>query len=236
MNIILVDKNDFIEKDTKVLIEDRRFSHISKILKPSLGTRLKCGEIGGALGNGVVSKITESSIELDVDLNEDPPEKSNIDLIVALPRPQFLKRIIQSAVSMGVQNIYFIHSERVEKSYWQTPLLNEAALKEQILLGLEQAGDTIFPIITLCRYFKPFVEDTAPDIIKGRTAILADPYAKDQCPQNISSPATLAIGPEGGFIPYEVEALTKAGFNPVTIGNRILRTETAVVAMIAKFM
>ncbi len=236
MNIILIEKKDFIKNDATALIDDRRFSHISKILKPSLGTQFKCGEIGGKMGSGIVSKITDSSIEIDVDLNEEPPKKAEIDLVVALPRPQFLKRIIQSAVSMGVPNIFFIHSERVEKSYWQTPLLNKDSLREQMLLGLEQAGDTILPSVTLCRFFKPFVEDTVPGIIKDRTAILAHPYSNNQCSQNTSGPVILAIGPEGGFLPYEVDKLTKAGFLPVTMGHRILKTETAVVALIAKFM
>ena len=124
----------------------------------------------------------------------------------------------------------------MEKSYWHTPLLEEGAIREQILLGLEQAGDTMLPEVTLCRFFKPFVEDTVPGIIGGRTALLADPYAADRCPRDITGPLTLAIGPEGGFLPHEVDIFKEAGFLPVTMGSRILKTETAVVALIAKFI
>lgn len=45
---------------------------------------------------------------------------------------------------------------------------------------------------------------------------------------------TLAIGPEGGWIPYEVELLAKAGLTPVQLGDRILRVETAVTAMLSR--
>jgi 16S rRNA U1498 N3-methylase RsmE len=45
---------------------------------------------------------------------------------------------------------------------------------------------------------------------------------------------TLAIGPEGGFIPYEVEKLFGCGFNAVHMGERILNVETAVPALIAR--
>jgi RsmE family RNA methyltransferase len=58
--------------------------------------------------------------------------------------------------------------------------------------------------------------------------------ASDPCPRNVKRAVTLAIGPEGGFIPYEMEKLVACGFAPVQIGERILTVETAVPALVAR--
>lgn len=237
MNIILIHENDHIDGTlTKARICGRRFDHISRVLNPSAGSQLKCGRIQGKVGPGTVSRISNDFIELDLDLKNDPPGKADIDIVLALPRPKSLRRIIQAAVSMGVTNIHLINSGRVEKSYWQSPFLERDHLKEQILLGLEQSGDTVLPSISLHRFFKPFAEDILPDLISRRSAILAHPYSDNPVPGDIPVPVTLAIGPEGGFLPYEVTMLEKGGFHPVSMGKRVLRTETAVIALISKFI
>jgi RsmE family RNA methyltransferase len=50
----------------------------------------------------------------------------------------------------------------------------------------------------------------------------------------VQKPVTLAIGPEGGYIPYEIEQFVVLGFMPVSLGERILNVETAVPALIAR--
>jgi RsmE family RNA methyltransferase len=122
----------------------------------------------------------------------------------------------------------------VEKSYWQTPFLNEAQVREQLVLGLEQAKDTVLPEVLLRPLFKPFVEDELPGLIKGTLPLVAHPSVAEPCPRDLKQPATLAIGPEGGFIPYEIGKLVSCGFKPVSLGERILSVETAVPALISK--
>ena len=56
----------------------------------------------------------------------------------------------------------------------------------------------------------------------------------ERCPHLIDDACVLAIGPEGGFIPYEVEKLEEAGFDRIHLGSRILRVETAVTAIVSK--
>jgi 16S rRNA (uracil1498-N3)-methyltransferase len=100
-------------------------------------------------------------------------------------------------------------------------------------LGLEQARDTRLPQVLLRKQFKPFVEDELPGLIKGTLALVAHPEAKTPCPRDVKKSVTLVVGPEGGFIPYEIEKLCALGFTPVHLGQRILRVETAVTVLVS---
>ncbi|MBN1956808.1 MAG: RsmE family RNA methyltransferase, partial [Desulfuromonadales bacterium] len=120
------------------------------------------------------------------------------------------------------------------KSFWGSPLLQAHNLEAQLHLGLEQARDTIMPAINLRPRFKPFVEDELPQVIEGTCAYVAHPSGEQQCPAGGQQPITLAVGPEGGFIPYEIDQLTACGFVPITLGPRVLRVETAVPVLLAR--
>ena len=144
-----------------------------------------------------------------------------------MPRPKVLRRLIMDAVTLGVEKIILLHSYRVDKSYWQTPFLQQ--LDQYVTLGLEQAGDTIAPKVEIYKRFKPFVEDQLPSLISADCpAYVAHPYSDAQMPFAIQHPCTIVIGPEGGFIPYEVELLVKNGCQAMSLGNRIIRTETVI--------
>ncbi|MGB7388292.1 MAG: RsmE family RNA methyltransferase, partial [Pseudomonas neustonica] len=107
-------------------------------------------------------------------------------------------------------------------------------VRENLLLGLEQARDTVLPTVRIEKRFKPFVEDSLPGLINNQLALVAHRGSYPACPRGIEEPLTLAIGPEGGWIPYEVEKLVEAGMQPVQLGERILRVETAVTALLAR--
>ena len=153
---------------------------------------------------------------------------------MALPRPKVFKRVLQSITAMGVKRIILTNSWRVDKSYWQSPLLTPENLHQQMLLGLEQARDTILPKIEIQQRFKPFVEDLLPTIVSGTCGFVAHPDAPRACPANSSGAVTLAIGPEGGFTHYEIEKLEEAGLQAVHLGPRPLRFETAVPALLGR--
>ncbi|MBF0253111.1 MAG: 16S rRNA (uracil(1498)-N(3))-methyltransferase [Candidatus Omnitrophica bacterium] len=235
MNIILVEKKDFVNESNAVRIAGRRFTHIKEVLSAKVGDLLKCGELGGKMGTGEIIYIDKSHVELKVSLTEDPPRALPVNVVVALPRPKVIKRLLQNITTLGVKKIFLINANLVEKSYWQSPALSESEIKKQLILGLEQARDTILPEVTLCRSFKIFVEDKLPGIIKGKKAILAHPGSTDPCPILKNKPTTIAIGPEGGFITYEIEKLISIGFTEISLGKRILKTETALIALLSKF-
>jgi RsmE family RNA methyltransferase len=145
-----------------------------------------------------------------------------------------LRRVLQTISAMGVPRVVLLNSYRVEKSFWQTPFLEPAAVREQLILGLEQARDTQLPEIIIEKRFKPFVEDRLPALAAGSLGLIGHPGDYPACPRAVEQPVTLAIGPEGGWIPYEVDMLHNAGLQPVQLGERILRVETAVTALLAR--
>lgn len=228
MNLILLFKDDFTDGGNKVRLAGRRLKHVLRVHRAKPGDELCIGLEGGGIGTGIVTHIDDNILEMDIELKKGPPASLSLTLVLALPKPKVLKRVLSSASAMGIKKIFLINSFRVEKSFWQSPVLDGETIKEQLILGLEQAKDTILPEVFLRNRFKPFVEDELPDIAGKTLRIVAHPTAPEQCPRNISSPVTLAIGPEGGFIPYEIEKLIQTGFLPVNLGERILPVETAV--------
>ena len=226
MNIVLLEAEQTQSEFWKIE-SPRQLQHLSQHVQLNAGDTLKVGIRNGQRYLTEVVTISEQHILLRPIQLEAVPAKLPVHLILALPRPKVLRRIIMDAVTLGVQRISLIHSYRVDKSYWQSPFLQQ--LDDYVTLGLEQAGDTIEPEIQLYQRFKPFVEDVLPTLISAeQPAYVAHPYAEQQMPYAIQHPCSLIIGPEGGFIPYEVELLQKNGCQAMSLGNRILRTETAV--------
>ena len=232
MNLILLQNDDII--DSIVNITGKRLEHILTFIKPVIGDKLKVGVLNGFIGYGTITDISEKRVILRIDLQTPPPEPLPLKLVIAMPRPKVLNRLIQHAASMGIKEIFIIKTWRVEKSYWNSPMLDEINLKNQMIAGLEQGKDTILPTVKVKKLFKPFVEDELKYIIEGSLPLVAHPMSKNDAPRAVNKPVTLAIGPEGGFIPYEIEALEKIGFKSISLGERILRVETALPYLIGR--
>ena len=235
MNVLLLEEADFIAAD-RVILRDRRLVHLHEVHRADEGDSLRVGRLGGLMGAGCILRLDPQEAELQVSFDQPPPPKLPITLLLALPRPKMLKRTLQTVATMGVARLVLLNSYRVEKSFWQTPFLESAAIREQLILGLEQARDTLLPEISIEKRFKPFVEDRLPALVDGTLGLLGHPGEFPACPRGLplDQPVTLAIGPEGGWIPYEVDKLREAGLQPVQLGERILRVETAVTALLAR--
>jgi len=229
MNLVLLFEDDFVS-DGVVALRGRRAEHIARVHRAAEGETLVVGVANGRIGSGTITKMTNDTVEMRVSLERDPPAPLPLTLILALPRPKVLNRVIASATSLGVKEIHLVNAWRVEKSYWKSPKLTDANLREQCIAGLEQARDTVFPRITLHRFFRQFVENFSSEATK----LVAHPHATDECPRDVNAPIVLAIGPEGGFIAEELASFERGGFQPVTMGERILRVETAVAALVAR--
>ncbi|GGC96240.1 16S rRNA (uracil(1498)-N(3))-methyltransferase [Halopseudomonas salina] len=233
MNLVLVQEADFLSDD-RVLLGDRRLQQIRDVLQAQEGDSIRVGRLGGLMGQGRILRLNEKSAELQVSFHQPPPTKLALTLLLAMPRPKMFRRILQHCATLGVPEIVLLNSYRVEKSFWQTPFLQAGQIEQNLILGLEQARDTVLPRVRIEKRFKPFVEDQLPAIAAGSLGLVAHPGDYAPCPHQVTRQVTLAIGPEGGWIPYELDKLLEAGLQPVQLGERILRVETAVTALIGR--
>lgn len=246
MNLLLLDSSELSPGNCTTLC-GRRAEHICHILQAQVGNSLSAGIINGEYGGAEITHINTAKTEVSLlftphqnnteQLNTTTPR---ITVIIALPRPKVAKRLIAVCAECGVKELHFINSFRVEKSFWQSPQLNAENIHQQLLLGLEQSKDTILPVVSLHSRFKPFVEDKLAAIRGNKDCFLAHPYNTNLTLNNlndrsdIDSPGRVVIvGPEGGFIPYEVDLLQENGCQTLSIGPRIYRVETVVPMLLA---
>lgn len=234
MNLVLLSVSDFGE-GRRVRLTGRRFRHIKQVIRPVVGDTVTVGLLNGDLGEAEVLTLDAQSVELDVVFDRPPPPPLPVVLLMALPRPKSLSKILQLAATMGVKQIHLYNSSRVDKSFWQSKQLRHEAMAEHLRVGLEQAKDTTMPTVELHRLFAPFINDAMPALIEGRDAYLAHPAdAQRPCPHRLEGPAVLAVGPERGLIDYEVRRFMEAGFEVVGLGPRVLRVEQALAVALAK--
>ncbi|WP_416396865.1 16S rRNA (uracil(1498)-N(3))-methyltransferase [Allohahella sp. A8] len=239
MNLLLLTPGEAAGELVKLPNGDRRAVHLLSIVKVTPGDQIDIGVMGGNLGRAEIISVDSGSVVLRPDsMAILPPPPIPLTLVLALPRPKMLRRTLQSAVSLGIKRICVCHARKVDKSYWQSPYLTESAMFANTLLGLEQSMDTQLPVITLHQRFKPFVEDDLPAITQGTRRLLGAvnglPSADFRASEG--APITLAVGPESGFIPYEVERFLEAGFEAVSLGDRVLRVETALPALVGALL
>lgn len=232
MNLILLQSDDYIAAD-RVVLRDSRFEQISRVHQSVVDDTVRVGNINGLMGIGRILSIDSQQVDLAVTLDTEPPPKLPLTLLLALPRPKMLRRILRTVAELGVENLMLINSYRVEKSYWSSPALEAQNIREYFLNGLQQSRDTRLPGIEMERRFKPFVEDRLPAMMNGRQGIVAHPHTGPGLVQT-NQPTVLAIGPEGGFIDYEIEKLQQAGFATLDLGPRIYRVENAINYTIGK--
>ncbi|HJW71520.1 MAG TPA: 16S rRNA (uracil(1498)-N(3))-methyltransferase [Geothrix sp.] len=233
MNLVLLLPEDLVEPRLACL-KGRRMKHVREVHRARIGDELSVGLLGGNMGRGRVLRLDDEGLELALELNHEPPPKLPLNLVIAVPRPKVLNRVVAAAASLGVARIILVNAWKVEKAYWASPRMTPENLREQLLLGLEQAKDTVLPELRLARLFRPFVEDELPELLAGGTGLMAHPGTGVFAAASLQAPVTLAIGPEGGWIEAEVHSFLKAGLQPLDLGPRILRTETALAALVGR--
>ena len=235
MNLLLLEAGE-IDATGEARIRDPARLQALAHLNLKSGARLRAGVINGRIGSATVIDRHEREIKLRVNLDRDPPARSPVDLVLALPRPKMLRRILRTASEAGIAKIWLMNSFRVEKSYWQSPLLSLERWWPYLLEGLQQAGDSMLPQVILERRFRPFVEDRLERASAGRMRLLAHPGSDHPSPSGAPGLVTLVVGPEGGFTEFEVTLLEQVGFSSVSLGERVYRVETALPMLLGRLL
>lgn len=239
MNRLLVGPDE-LDTDGEVRLEGRRARHLLDVLDVDAGRRLRAGvlEEGPAIAE-VVRVETDAVVVRLVDRQVEPPTQPS-RLILALPRPKALRRLLQDVASAGVTHVDLINAWKVSASYFGSPLLAPERLLEELILGAEQGGHCAVPDVAVHRLFVPYVDSVGAASVgdSGELRLLAHPAAESYLEEvgvgSFRREVTLAVGPEGGWIDAEVESFVEQGFRPVRLGDTILRTEVAVMAGLAQ--
>ncbi len=238
MNLLLA-RPEEVESPHLIRLVGSRRDHLVDVLDVRVGSSIRIGFPDGPQGEGVVESVGDSVV---LRHNLDPAGKPSttlplIHILLAMPRPKVLGRVLSHLAALGVASICLVRSWHVEKSYFQSDLLEEENLRLALLEGLEQACDTRIPKLEIYRLFRPFVEDSMDSLWPQSNRLLAHPY--DSIPMSRvslvdSQETTIAIGPERGWTPFECELLGTHGFSAVNLGPRVLRVETALTTLVAQ--
>lgn len=234
MNCLLIEEAELDRATGRAKLAGRRRQHAEEILRARVGDSLRVGLIGGELGTGRILNLDREVLELDVSIQHAPPAKLPLRLVIALPRPPVFRRLLSTIASLGVERLLVVGTARTEKSFWQSHVLEPAQIRSRLLLGIEQARDTILPETTMHRYFESLVDEILPSWVDQRRSFVAHPGAETECPHDVDEPVTLFIGPEGGFIDHEIDRLVGIGFEPIGLGERILRVEPVIPMLVGR--
>lgn len=239
MNCLIVFPDELVS-DTQARLTGERAAYAFKVHGLSSGITVQAGQFGGKLGRARVKTASAEIIELELDLDIHPPPREPIDLIVAVPRPQTIKKVIGIATTMGIRSLHFVRSANTVKSYLQSPTLLPENIAFEVIKGLEQACDTRGPLVEVHAKFRDFVSYRLKDLLAdAAAAFMLDTRAADQQSVGVLNTEAKknivgAIGPESGWADNEVEILLQHGFLPMSLGPRMLRVETAAAVFLGR--
>ncbi|KAL9186882.1 hypothetical protein ACHAXT_010602 [Thalassiosira profunda] len=160
-----------------------------------------------------------------------------------------LGRILPMVAQLGIDQLILTNARKVPKDYFGSHIFRQPEVLRGLLVeGLGFAGDVKLPNVTVTKRLKIFVEDELDEMFpRDEVArVIAHPQRKDMdeirrmgdvsFPNNGTTPKRIlvAVGPEGGWEePYELEMFTDRGFQQISLGTRVLRSDVAVVSLLA---
>lgn len=231
MNRILFESSEIA--DGVATCSDARAEHILAVLHGEVGQTLKTGELDGRIGTGEIVSIEGRTVAVKVSHTEESL-RPWCDLVLAPPRPRVMKRLLPQLASLGVGTIVLVGAKKVEKDFWGATLLKEENYRPLLVDGLMQAGTSVVPRIETRRNFRRFVGNELDFLFPTANRVVGHPGGAPNAPAQKPGRLLLAVGPEGGWTDDEVSLLESHGFSRYSLGSRILRTDTALVALLAR--
>ncbi len=212
---------------------DARTQHVRSVLRLRVGDTFYVGQPNGPRGLATLTADDAEGIRYVVDWEPEPLKPQALELLLGLPRPQTARKVLHDAASMGLRAVHVFSAEKGEPSYAESKLWRSDEWARRLEEGAAQAFSTTIPAVTHAKSLAACIEnlDTgsipryALDIYESPHA-LAEVLREDPQPEA----AMLAVGSERGWSAAEREVLRANGFALVHLGERVLRTESAVVA------
>jgi len=238
MNRILFESREL--NDGRAVFGGVRAEHVLNVLHGEVGQILKTGEVDGSIGTSEILAVDRSNpADPRIEVRCEHTGVSLmpwVDLVLAPPRPRVMKRLLPQLASLGVGRIFLVGAKKVEKDFWGATLLKPENYRPLLIDGLMQAGTTALPQLETRRNFRKFVREEMDALFPDSIRLVAHPAPLADAPIASGRRLLLAIGPEGGWTDEEVSLLESHGFARYSLGARILRTDTATVALLAQLM
>jgi 16S rRNA (uracil1498-N3)-methyltransferase len=236
MNLILYEPGE-VDADGVVTLTGARAAHVQGVLRARPGDTVRIGVVDGPTGRGEVLALDEDRVVMRSKLEATVPDVPAVDVLLALPRPKVLRRLWAQLAAIGVGHIVLTNASRVERHYFDTHVVEASTYRPLLIEGLQQAGDTRLPHVSIHRQFRILVEDQLDGLSGDAARFVAHPGRHPSllaaARESQRRRVLLAIGPEGGWNEFELELLMRHRFQVVSLGPRILRTDTACIALLA---
>lgn len=236
MNMLFLDPSEIGAPSPR---SDERIKHILKVLKKVAGDELAAGTPDGMLGTARIESYDGDAMRFSFRPEREAPALRPITLLLGFPRPIQANRILKDLASLGVGHIILSGTELGEKSYFQSDFFKNREFRAALIEGAEQAANPRLPEVdTAWTLGRALDKLDVMQLSAGRWAF--DPYRAETAFGAVSlhcAPGTtslvLAIGSERGWTPAELDLMSNRGFSFATLGDRILKTETATITAVA---
>ena len=226
MNIILFKES---ELDQALARDDPRAVHVLRIIGCQEGDHFDVGLVNGPRGKARIVRITEHALELAFIFGQDIPSLCPVTMLIGLPRPASARRILKDLTTLGAAQLHFIATDKGDKSYAQSRLWSQNEYQRLLQEGAEQAFCTRLPEVGLYGSLATALADLpantdrlALDNYEALVSLSQYQFGQRWC--------VLAVGSERGWSAAERDLLRGSGFTLASMGERVLKTETACIA------
>jgi 16S rRNA (uracil1498-N3)-methyltransferase len=213
--------------------------HLARVL------RAEPGQVFDIVANGLlhraeIATVTEARVDFTLHEQLESGAALPLHLLLAIFKFDHMEWAIEKATELGIARITPILARRTEKHLAQAALKRAERWRRIALESAKQSRRTDVPEIAHPTQLKPAIaQENSPTRIllseTEQTTTLTGALENSIANPQAGSPIThaLAIGPEGGWTPEEIALFLQHNWQPVTLGPRILRAETAAIAAIA---
>jgi len=228
LNLILFQQE---ELDQPLPLSDLRAKHILNVLRREAEEDFDVGLINGPRGKAWWTSRDGEGLQLQFKWGPAPEPLPPITLLMPFARPQTMRKVLQEATAMGLEEFIFFQGAKSEASYRDSSLWSTGEYHRHLRQGTEQAFCTRIPQVQ----FADKLGDALQLIPAQTNRFCLDNY-EATCrlgTEPINASVVLAIGGERGWSAQERDLFRTAGFSLAHLGERVLRTETAVVSSLA---
>jgi len=217
---------------TPIIVDGAEHHHIARVLRARPGDAITLFDGAGAEVQARIVRVGRAETELVAAAGARPDggsEETPLVLLTAVPRGGRMDFLVQKCCELGVSRIVPVIAARSVAR----PEPGRCARWEKIAReAARQCGRADVPVVAAPAALATAL--AAPDLPERRLVLTTDEAGRPlRALLGERAPTALLVGPEGGFEPAETGAARAAGFQPVSLGSRILRIETAAIVAVA---